>query len=213
MIFQPAHPFLLHKNEQGGHLYLVRCSLNTTCSLNRNTRVLTYEETNIQSTKLLWFCHKKKAYDKKYNATSFEKESYRVGDTVQHLNLAKEGKGARVGRKFEPHWLPVHGYFVVEKVGEYGDVVHIIDPKNPQGALLRRSIEHVRRFPGNPKHVSRAKGGPKSKRGVKRGLEWCHYSLKLIASYWFIKCFKFGNLFWPFWIGQISNAWIFIGII
>lgn len=113
----------------------------------------------------------KKAYDKKYNATSFEKESYRVGDTVQHLNLAKEGKGTRVGRKFEPHWLPVHGYFVVEKVGEYGDVVHIIDPKNPQGALLRRSIEHVRRFPGNPKHVSRAKGGPKSKRGVKRGLE------------------------------------------
>ena len=113
----------------------------------------------------------KRAYDKKYNATSYERESYRVGDTVQHLNLVKDGKGSQIGRKFEPNWLPVHGYFVVEKVGEYGDVLYIIDPKKPQSVPLRRSIEHIRRFPGTPKHVSRAKGGPKSKRGVKRKLE------------------------------------------
>ena len=25
-IFQPARPFLLHKNEQGGHCYLIPCS-------------------------------------------------------------------------------------------------------------------------------------------------------------------------------------------
>ena len=38
-IFQPARPFLLHKNEQGGHPYLVPCSLNRACSRNRETRV------------------------------------------------------------------------------------------------------------------------------------------------------------------------------
>ena len=38
-IFQPARPFLLHKNEQGGHPYLVPCSLNRACLRNRETRV------------------------------------------------------------------------------------------------------------------------------------------------------------------------------
>ena len=29
MFFQPARPFLLHKSKQGGHPYLVPCSLNS----------------------------------------------------------------------------------------------------------------------------------------------------------------------------------------
>ena len=113
----------------------------------------------------------KKSYDKKYNAKSFEPEMYRVGDTVQYLNLQKDGKGVRVGRKFEPHWYPVDTYWVVEKIGEFGDVLMIRNPINPQREILRRSIEHVRRFPGHPKNVARARGGPRSKRGVKRSLD------------------------------------------
>ena len=40
VIFQPARPFLLHKNEQGGHSCLIPCSFIRTCSFNRKTRVL-----------------------------------------------------------------------------------------------------------------------------------------------------------------------------
>ena len=113
----------------------------------------------------------KNAYDKKYNAKSYEPEMYRVGDTVQYLNLEKEGKGVRIGRKFEPYWLPADGYWVVDQVGEFGDIVKIRDPSNWKKSLLKRSIEHIRRFPGHPKNVSKARGGPKSKRGVKRSLD------------------------------------------
>ena len=40
VIFQPTCPFLLHKNEQGGHSYLIPCSFIRTCSFNRKTRVV-----------------------------------------------------------------------------------------------------------------------------------------------------------------------------
>ena len=46
-IFQPARPFLLHKNEQGGHPYLVPCSLNRACSRNRGIRVIVSKLTYI----------------------------------------------------------------------------------------------------------------------------------------------------------------------
>ena len=39
VIFQPARPFLLHKNKQGGCFYSVPCSFIRACSFNRDTRV------------------------------------------------------------------------------------------------------------------------------------------------------------------------------
>ena len=39
VFFQPACPFLPHKNEQGGHCYLVFCSFIKACWFNREIRV------------------------------------------------------------------------------------------------------------------------------------------------------------------------------
>ena len=106
------------------------------------------------------------AHKRKYpNFTPLETDGFKIGQTVQYLNLPKSQS---IGRKLEPNWLPLNSYLVIEKISEHGQTVYMRDPKNPSKKLKRRWIEQVRRFPGSPKMIARAKGGPKSRSNRKR---------------------------------------------
>jgi len=107
-----------------------------------------------------------RAHEKKYPSQPvLETDGYKIGHTVQYLNLPKS---QTIGRKLEPTWLPLNGYLVIEKISEHGQTVYMRDPQNPNKKLKRRWIEQVRRFPGYPKIIARAKGGPKSRGNRKR---------------------------------------------
>ena len=108
----------------------------------------------------------KEAHKRKYpDLSALQTHGYKIGHTVQYLNLPKSQS---IGRKLEPNWMPLNGYMVIEKLSEHGQTVYMRDPNNPKKKLKRRWIEQIRRFPGYPKMISRAKGGPKSRGHRKR---------------------------------------------
>ena len=124
------------------------------------------EQKILISQKMMVDSHAKKYPDQ----TPLETHGYKVGHTVQYLNLPKNQS---IGRKLEPTWLPLNGYLVIAKIAEHGQTVYMRDPVNPNKKLKRRWIEQVRRFPGYPKIITRAKGGPKSRVNRKRKRVWC----------------------------------------
>ena len=109
----------------------------------------------------------RRAYNKKHETESYEKVSYKVGDCVQHFNIRQQ---TSKGRKLEPTWKPVNGFYVVCDLLNGGRSVILEDPTTTN-TKIKRDIEHVRPYPGFPKHISRARGKPKlskKRRGRKR---------------------------------------------